>query len=126
MRYVVVDPEGATRARFGSLREVREWAQTLREHSPDLADELLLMTYDAHGTKVGASHWLTDFVPDGEVAPVVGLLEEAVRTYATVIGGGVAAVDWSGTAMSTSLASRRSRTPANDTLGPEVAETVAG
>ena len=65
MRYVIVDPEGASRAYFGSLREVREWVRALNAQDSDLLDELFLMTYDASGNEV-ANQWLSDFVPQVE------------------------------------------------------------
>lgn len=128
MSYVIVDPEGATRARFGSLREVRQWARALRDSNPDLADELLLLTYDAHGDKVGSSQWLLDFVPDAPTRVMMIVGAEVVPPRMALMSERVAeqvlSEARSGTATSTSPLFRRPRTLASETRLSEVAETA--
>jgi hypothetical protein len=116
MRYVIVDPEGSSRAYFGSLRDVREWADALKHADPELLDELLLMTYDAAGNEV-ANQWLSDFTP-----PAVTLMftaprprEGAISTPTQLTVEGLAA-GWSGMATSTIPESRHPHRRATDTL----------
>lgn len=126
MRYVIVDPEGSSRAYFGSLREVREWARSLKASDPDLLHELLLLTYDASGTTV-ANQWLSDFVP--EAAAMISMAMFAIETASALpmnlTGSGVS-VGWSGTAGSTTPSFLRPHTLSSDTGSPELAGTVAG
>lgn len=111
MRYVIVDPEGATRARFGRLREVQEWAAALKERDADLLDELILLTYDAAGDEV-ANQWLTDFVPDVPAPAIASLAatELAVVRFSDAAG---LSVGLSEMASSMTLASHHPRTPAS-------------
>jgi|HubBroStandDraft_6_1064221.scaffolds.fasta_scaffold00417_16 hypothetical protein len=64
MRYVIVDPEGSSRAHFASLREVDAWARAVAAEDPDLYDELQLLTYDAAGSPI-ANQWLSAFASGG-------------------------------------------------------------
>lgn len=126
MRYVIVDPEGSSRAYFGSVREVREWARTLKGQEPDLLRELQLLTYDASGNTV-ANQWLSDFVP--EVPAMISMAMFAIETPSalpmSLIGSGIS-VGWSGTAGSTTRASRHPQTPASETDSPVLAGTAGG
>jgi hypothetical protein len=130
MRYVIVDPEGASRMRFGSLREVREWARCQNEANPDLLDELLLLTFDAAGNEV-ANQWLADYVPDSQAATyaLVGSLERATSTQPVAVGPGLLDLSAlseasSGTAASKRPSSRHQGMPAIETPDHAAAETV--
>lgn len=130
MRYVIVDTEGATRARFGRLQEVRDWACALAARDEELLDELILLTYDAAGNEV-ANQWLSDFVPEPQTASVgtsvqlretQSVVSEAVMGFA---GAGPLAGSF-GTATSIHPASRRRQTTATDTVRSGAGERVAG
>jgi hypothetical protein len=136
MRYVIVDPEGASRGRFHRLQEVQAWARTLVVQDAELLDELMLMTYDAAGNEV-ASQWLSEFVPNGAWAGVVfvgtqegllGGLELLQDVPATPVNATVSAVsaEWSGRAMSTTLESRHLYRHASGTHSAELAEMAVG
>ncbi len=131
MRYVIVDPEGASRAYFGSLREVREWVRALNAQDSDLLDELFLMTYDASGNEV-ANQWLSDFVPQvgAIIATAVLALEAVPAAPIQLMNEGFSdaglLAGWSGTAASTSRVFRHQRKPATGTRSRELAETAVG
>ena len=128
MRYVIVDPEGSSRASFGSLREVRRWLRALNEQDPLLMEELFLMTYDASGTEV-ANQWLSDFVP--EVGAIIAMAMAVEMVPAGPVmgdqfsGAGVLEGGY-GMATSTPPAFRRQYTPATETHYRELAETAVG
>lgn len=121
MRYVVVDQEGASRAYFGSLGEVRAWARSLKAEDPEFLSELLLLTYDASGNAV-ANQWLSDFVPEARV--VISMAMFAIETPSALpmhlMGSGLSA-GWSGTEGSTTLAFCHPHTLASETGSPELA-----
>lgn len=115
MRYVIVDPEGSSRAYFGSLREVRAWANALRQTDTELLEELLLLTYDAAGNEV-ANQWLSDFTPPAvsQVFAVPLPREGAISMPTQITVEGLAA-GWSGMATSMTPASRHPHRRASDT-----------
>jgi hypothetical protein len=124
MRYVIVDPEGSSRAYFGSLREVREWMRALKAQDPDLLDELVLMTYDAMGREV-ANQWLSDFFP--EIGAIVATLALEIAPVGSLINDDPAlSAGWYGTATSTSPVFRRQCMPASDTRSSALAEMAVG
>jgi hypothetical protein len=126
MRYVIVDPEGSSRAHFGSLRAVREWARELKAKDPELLTEMLMLTYDAAGNEV-ASQWLSDFVP--EVPAIISMAMFALETASAMpmqLTGPGLSVGWSGTAGSTTPVFHRPHTLASDTDAHELAGTAAG
>jgi hypothetical protein len=130
MRYVIVDPEGSSRAYFGSLREVREWARALKDGDPELLDEMLLMTYDANDNEV-ANQWLGDFVPDVPASIARDVAAQEMRSASPfsvtegLVAGGLL-VGWSGTATSKSPVSPRQHRDATDTGSRELAEMAVG
>lgn len=135
MRYVVVDPEGASRRRFDALQDVQAWARALASDDAELLDELMLMTYDAANNQV-ASQWLSEFVPAAAWGAIafVGTREsllggfELLQVPATPVSAAVEAVsvEWSGTAASTTLGSGHRHKPASGTRSPEPAEMAVG
>jgi hypothetical protein len=129
MRYVIIDPEGATRASFGSLREVREWAQAVKEQDLDLLDELVLMTYDAAGDEV-ANQWLSDFVPDIAEVISIAAVDAAVRSFllraTPAFAVSATPVGSSEMAASTTGESPHRHTSAIETRSHAQAEPVAG
>lgn len=123
MRYVVIDPEGATRARFRRLREVREWAAALKERDPELLEEMVLMTYDASGAEV-ANQWLSDFVPDmPDMVVMPAELSAAVLTEVSAVSA--VSAEWSGRGGSMNPAFPHPHTPASGTRAPVPEEMAA-
>jgi hypothetical protein len=136
MRYVIVDPEGSSRAYFGSLYEVRKWARTLKTNDPDLLHELQLLTYDADGNTV-ANQWLSDFVPEmpAIISTLVGLREgsligtawpQSSPTLVSASAGEDLSEASSGTAGSMTPGSVHLHTRASDTLAPGAMEMAVG
>jgi hypothetical protein len=135
MRYVVVDPEGASRRQFDALHDVQIWSRALASEDAELLDELMLMTYDATDNQI-ASQWLSEFVPEAAWGAVafVGTREsllggfELLQVPAAPVSATVEAVsvEWSGTATSTTLESGHLYRPASGTRSPELAEMAVG
>jgi hypothetical protein len=104
MRYVIVDPEGSTRARLENLRAVRDWTRAQKARDPELLDELILLTFDASGDEV-ANQWLSDYAPDIPELVIVALVEATPsrELMGADVAGSVLSEDWSGTAIPTAL-----------------------
>jgi hypothetical protein len=127
MRYVIVDPEGSSRAYFGSLREVFGWATAVKAEDPDLFAELQLISHDRFGSVV-ANQWLSDYFP-GSPAKVATSLSAVGAASVSPIQVSLVGLSagWYGKATSTTRASRRPQRPAIDTPIPAEAEmAVAG
>jgi hypothetical protein len=121
MRYVIIDPEGSSRAVLGSLREVYEWANAVKGDDPDLFDELQLVTYDAAGTTV-ANQWLSDYFPPvpsvtANLYAVSAASVSPMRVHLAALSAG-----WFGTAASTTPVSLRPQRLASETRSLEPAE----